>query len=236
MDSKIEFLKEFNQEVEIITSDEINNIDSTAIPSSWGEIFRENDTKKRIDSLLNIWEQYVGKELRNTISYLSEFLVNVELLKKNNEYSILYTLLPSDADSDEEAYYYEGGNPLEKFNNEALEESWEKIPNSIRRFYENVHNGFFDYASESMGLVPLGSVTYFDDDEWGIIEELREPIQIDLKTTFGFSKNGMGGYVAIDYNNCTDDNATLWWVNKQPRYNINFWDVVDEWIVIGFQL
>ena len=45
----------------------------------------------------------------------------------------------------------------------------------------------------------------------------------------------MGGYVAIDYNNCEKDNATLWWVNKQPKYNIKFWDVVDEWIVIGFQ-
>lgn len=87
-----------------------------------------------------------------------------------------------------------------------------------------------------MGLVPLENVTYFDDDEWGIIEELEEPIQINLKTTFGFFKSGMGGYVAIDYNNCENDNATLWWTNKEPRYNINFWDVVDEWIVIGFEV
>ncbi|MBL1705580.1 SMI1/KNR4 family protein, partial [Klebsiella pneumoniae] len=31
-------------------------------------------------------------------------------------------------------------------------------------------------------------------------------------------------------------NATLWWTNKEPRYNMNFWDIVDEWIVIGFEV
>ncbi|CJH89644.1 Uncharacterised protein [Streptococcus pneumoniae] len=87
-----------------------------------------------------------------------------------------------------------------------------------------------------MGLVPLENVTFFDDDEWGIIEELEEPLQIDLQTTFGFFKSGMGGYVAVDYKNSNNDNATLWWTNKEPRYNMNFWDIVDEWIVIGFEV
>jgi len=45
----------------------------------------------------------------------------------------------------------------------------------------------------------------------------------------------MGGYVAIDLNNCIDDVATLWFTNDQPDYNVNFWDIVDEWIVIGLQ-
>ncbi len=86
-----------------------------------------------------------------------------------------------------------------------------------------------------MGLVPRQSVTYFNDDEWGIIDDLEEPIKIDLRTTFGFFKSGMGGYVAIDYTSCDNNNATLWFSNSQPRYNIDFWDVVDEWMVIGFE-
>lgn len=234
MENKLRFLKEYNEDIEIIPYNYMDNIDISIMPSTWYEIFREKNIRKRIEFLLNIWKQCVGKELRNTISYLSENVINVELIKKNDKYSILYTLLSSDIESDEEEYY-EGGNPLDIFINKELEELWNKIPNSVRKFYEGVHNGFFYYASQAMGLVSLDSVTFFDEDEWEIIDELKEPIQIDLKTTFGFFKSGMGGYVAIDYNNCKNDNSVIWWVNKQPKYNVNFWDVVDEWIVIGFQ-
>jgi len=234
MESKLEFLKEYNEDVEIILFDDVKKIDSRLIPKEWHELFGEKYSRKRIDFILNVWSKHVGMELSNTIAYLSEHLVNVQLIKKNDKYSILYTLSPSNEDSDEEEYY-EGGNPLDMFNNEVLKESWDKIPGSVRTFYEKVHNGFFYYASQAMGLVDLDSVTFFDDDEWGIIEELKEPLQINLKTTFGFFKSGMGGYVAIDYNNCKNNNAILWWANKQPKYNVNFWDIVDEWIVIGFQ-
>jgi hypothetical protein len=230
MEKRLEYLREHNENIDILSINDINNIDPKLIPNTWFDIFIEKDSKKRISSILSIWNKHVELELRNTISYLSEFLIDVELLKNDNKYSILYTLKSSDQE-----FYYIGGNPLDSFKNKALEESWDKIPSSIRSFYENVHNGFFYHSSEAMGLVPINSVTYFDDDEWGIIDDLEEPIRIDLKTTFGFFKSGMGGYVAIDYNNCENDNATLWWTNKPPRYNINFWDVVDEWTVIGFQ-
>ena len=82
---------------------------------------------------------------------------------------------------------------------------------------------------------PSQFVTYFDDDEWGIIEELEEPLKIDLKSTFGFFKNGMGGYVAIDLDNCNNNKGVLWFADSKPRYDIDFWSVVDEWTVIGFE-
>lgn len=234
MENKLDFLKEYDENVEIIPFSDIDKIDSRSIPNAWCEVFREQEARKRIEIILDIWKKHLGNELRNTISYLAEHLTNVELIKKNDKYSILYTIIPSSKEPDEEEYY-EGGNPLDINNNKALAEAWDKIPDSVQKFYESVHNGFVYFASQAMGLVPLNLVTYFDDDEWEIIGELKEPIQIDLKTTFGFFKSGMGGYVAIDYNNCQNDNATLWWANKQPKYNVNFWDVVDEWIVIGFQ-
>lgn len=148
-------------------------------------------------------------------------------------YSILYTIKNQGG----EDLYYEGRNPKDSFNNEELESSWREIPESIRDFYENVHNGFYDYTSESMGLMPLETITYFGDDdlEWGIIDELEEPIRINLKTSFGFFSNGMGSYIAIDYENCKNNNATFWSAKSQPKYNVDFWNFVDEWIVIGFE-
>ena len=40
-----------------------------------------------------------------------------------------------------------------------------------------------------MGLVPLESVTYLGDEgiEWSIIDDLEEPIKINLDSSFGFS-------------------------------------------------
>ena len=229
MEQKLAFLRKYKRNVQLQSIDKIHN---KAIPSIWHEIFKEHDRNKRIKTVLEIWRIYVGKELSNTISYLEEHLFNVELMENNGMYSMLYTLETSDG----EIAYYEAGNPMDTFHNKVLEDSWDRIPNSVRKFYEKVHNGFYYYASGSMGLVPFECVTYFDDDEWGIIEELEEPLQIDLKTTFGFFKSGAGGYVAIDYNNCQYDKATLWFTNDQPEYNVDFWNVVDEWIVIGFEL
>jgi hypothetical protein len=154
-------------------------------------------------------------------------------MEVDNLYSILYTIKNSKG----KYLYYEGRNPQDKFENEELEKSWNNIPDSIRSFYENIHNGFYYYASESMGLVPFESVTYLGDEDldWDIIDDLKESIQIDLETSFGFFSNGMGDYIAIDYKNCKNDNATFWSAKIQPKYNINFWNYVDEWIVIGFE-
>jgi len=228
MEPKLAFLRKYKRNVKLQS---IDKIDNKVIPSIWYEIFKEHDSNKRIKMVLEIWRTYVGKELRNTISYLEEHLFNVELIENNGMYSMLYILETSDG----EIVYYEAGNPMDTFHNKVLEVSWDRIPISVRKFYEKVHNGFYYYASGAMGLVPFECVTYFDDDEWGIIEELEENLQIDLKTTFGFFKSGAGGYVAIDYNNCKYDKATLWFANNQPKYNVDFWDVVDEWIVIGFE-
>ncbi|MFH4214487.1 hypothetical protein WAI87_21545, partial [Acinetobacter baumannii] len=85
---------------------------------------------KRVESILSIWKEQVGVELRNTISYLSRHLEEVELMNTNGRYSILYTIKTDNG----EILYYEGGNPKDEFNNEELEKSWDKIPSTIRNF------------------------------------------------------------------------------------------------------
>lgn len=139
--------------------------------------------------------------------------------------------------SDGEIKYYQGGNTLEGIQNNALKKVWDTLPISIKQFYENVHNGFDDYTIKSMGLCWIPWVTYFGDDdlEWGILEDLEEPLQIDIDATFGFFDNGAGGYVAIDTSNNDVDNAVVWFSDDQPEYHVNFWDVVDEWIIIGME-
>lgn len=234
-EEKMEYIKSYcaqpNPDIQLFQADNVSTIPEGVIPESWHEIFSETNINKRINKVLDMWKKYVAAGYSNTIKYMEENLVNIELLRVNKKYSMLYSVKTEG----EEITFYEGGNLIDQSKGKSLEEQWDKIPLSIRSFYENVHNGFYEYSSWSMGMDALRNVTYFADEEWGIIEDLKEPLQIDLKSTFSFFNNGGGGYVAVDTKNCNNDNATLWFSDDQPEYNKNFWDLVDEWTVIGLQ-
>ncbi len=233
MEQKLNYLREYNKDIRLVSCNEVSSIEVGLIPDVWRELFKEENINDRKEALLNIWKKNVGTELRNTIAYLSEYLEEIEIMECDKVYSILYTVKNPNGD----VLYYEGRNPQDEFENSELEKHWDKVSVSLKNFYKNVHNGFYYYATESMGLVPITSVTYLGDDdlEWSIIDELKEPLQIDLNTSFGFFSNGMGSYVVIDVANYEKNNATFWSSKIQPKYNINFWSYVDEWIVIGFQ-
>ncbi|OAB35021.1 superoxide dismutase [Paenibacillus glacialis] len=237
MNEKIEYLRKFNKSARLMQLDEISDTYIDMIPDIWRDIFSENNAKNRIQKVLENWRKYSGRELSITISYLYENLENIELLEIEGRHSTRYSILYTIKKPNNEICYYEGRNPKEKFHNDELEQNWSMFPESIQQFYENVHNGFYYYASVSMGLLPFEFIPFLGDDDfdWSIINDLKEPLQIDLNTSFGFFSNGMGSYIAIDYNNCSDVNATFWSAKTQPKYNINFWDHVDEWIVIGFE-
>ncbi|KZE12665.1 MULTISPECIES: hypothetical protein [Priestia] len=228
---KISFLRQYRKEVELVHFDKIKSIREDEIPSQWLEIVREEDKDIRVRKTLAIWKSLFNKELSNTILYLSENLLDVELILDNGKYAILYSI----KDSQSGCMYYEGGLPTSNIENPTLKNVWQDVPEKLRSFYENIHDGFYYFSSRAMGLVSLNHVTFSDDDEWGIIDDLEQPLEINLTTTFSFFESGMGGYVAVDLENCSNDNATIWFTNDQPDYGVNFWDVTDEWLVIGFE-
>lgn len=228
MKEKITYLKKYRKDVQIILKD-FNQIGD--IPLIWKNILKQSDMTDRIEETIKLWNRYMGLQFRNTIMYLKEKLVGIDLIKCGEKYSLLYSVLSSS----NRILYYEGGNPNNKLLSGGLEKEWGSFHNSIVNFYENLHDGFFYYASKSMGLLPAQDIVFFDDEDWGIIDELEEPLGICLATTFGIFASGMGGYVAIDTSKCDKSKAVLWFTNRQPRYDIDFWDIVDEWTVIGMQ-
>ncbi len=92
MEQKLGFLRKYKRNAQLISCHEINKLDSGKIPNSWYELFQEENVDKRVESILSIWKEQVGVELRNTISYLSRHLEEVELMNTNGRYSILYTI------------------------------------------------------------------------------------------------------------------------------------------------
>lgn len=226
---KLSFLKQYRKSIEFVSNRDLLNIEKENIPEKWIEIFKETDKNRKKDKLITLWNSVCEKELSNTISYLKENLLEFDLILDNGKYTVLYSI----KSENDEILYYEGGIPTNSIS--ELQQDWPKVPESIKEFYEKLHNGFYYLPSRAMGLVPIESITHFEDHEWGILEELDGPLRVNIATTYGFFENGMGGYVAIDLNNCEGGVATLWFTNDKPEYNVDFWDIVDEWIVIGLQ-
>ncbi|MBC1802892.1 SMI1/KNR4 family protein [Listeria booriae] len=225
--NKIQFLSKYRKNISLVDAKTLQEND---IPVEWLEILNKGESERR-EKTIEYWRSISSNELRNTISYLSDNLLDVELACYNDVYSVLYTVKVGEGEVD----YFEGRIPTQNILNKELQKFWSETPQSIKDFYEKLHNGFYYFPSRAMGLVPLENVTFFGDDEWGIIEDLEAPLGIELDSTFGFFSTGMGGYVALDYSNDDKEKATIWFTDDQPKYNMNFWDVVDEWIVMGFE-
>lgn len=231
---ELDFLKKYilnkSESITLLSKDEILNLDNEVVPTNWIKALKEESFKDRRETILKEWKENVGSELSNTISYLENYCIAIDMLKINNKYSLLYTIQNRDG----KILFYEGRNPLDKIKNDNLIGVWSKMPEKIRAFYERVHNGFYYYASKSMGLSSYDEIFCLDDYEWGILEEVSD-LKIDLKTSYAFFSNGIGMYVAVDYNRFSNSNSALWSSKEEPEYEINFWDIIDEWIVIGFE-
>ncbi len=221
---KITYLKKFRKDVAIIG---MNDVGDAVIPELWNEIFKEKEFETKKEKIVNQWRQVLGAELPNSIAFIEENLCEIDFIRCDGKISILYGIRCEDGN----IYYFEGGNPKECIEHELLE----GMPQKLKSFYLDLHNGFFYYSSRMMGIVSLNEVTHFSDDEWGIIDELEEPLQISLETTYGFYNSGGGGYLAVDYSNCDNNVATRWYDDMDPDYNIDFWEYADEWIMIGFE-
>lgn len=223
----IEYLRKYHKDVQFITG---GYAEIDAIPNEWKIALGMPDEAKK-KYIIDFWKKDFSDLLCNLISYLEKNLVSVDLIQYRDRYSLLYGISSTAG----RTLYYEGMVPLSVDTKPNPIKDWERFPEKIKRFYTSLHNGFFYYASHSMGLSPVNEIFLFDDEDWHILEELAEPIQIDLENTYGIFASGMGGYVAVDLCNCENDNSVIWFTAKQPIYNKNFWSVVDEWTVLGFE-
>ncbi|UNL86359.1 SMI1/KNR4 family protein [Priestia koreensis] len=228
----ITFLQKYRKGINLLTKEEIADLSPSTIPDYWISVFQADTFSERKSRLLAAWNNVVAEEMSITISYLADYLVEIEMVEWNGFYSIIYGV----QNPTNEVLYYEGRNPFDSFNNDKLKRYWSQTPASVIRFYNELHNGFYYYASESMGLVPVEEICYLDDYEWGIVDDLEKPLAIQFSSSFGFFANGMGDHVVIDYSQIHQKWATLWFHDDQPTYGIEFWDVIDEWTTIGFQV
>ena len=226
----ISFLNSYtlaNKSVKLIRN--IEDINKANIPLYWKNALMGSDEEFTKKIILDEWKKYCNKELSNTIAYLEKYLKSVVLISIDEKYSLIYTISSYQSGED---LFYEGNNPIqaEKTMSAELKSDWIDIDQSLQNFYTKVHNGFYDYTSKSMGLDSTDNVESILDYDW----EYLDQIDIDMSHLFSFFSNGMGQYVVLDTKKSVSNGAYLWSNKNLPRGNLNFWDIIDEWIVIGF--
>lgn len=207
---------------------EFINVDNQMnIPDYWKEIFGNDSFIDRKRILLSKWMKYVGEELSNTINYLNDYLVNIDLIKVGKEISILYTIKSYQTG---DYLYYEGKNPMDTLKNmkESIKKNWEQFPSSLKNFYENLHNGFCMYSSKSLGLEYSENINCMSEFDWD------NEIPYNFDNLFNFFSNGMGSYIVLDISQNIDESGVLWLKGDEPESEFNIWDLIDEWIIIAF--
>ena len=148
-------------------------------------------------------------------------------MRIGEEYSILYTVLSYKT---KKLAFYEGKNPLSESNlGEKFDCPVENIDKTIVDFYTKVHNGFYYYPSKTMGLDSTENIDSMADFEW----EYEDQLEMDLTSCYNFFSNGMGTYIVLDLTKNIENGAYLWSTKELPKGNLNFWNFIDEWIIIA---
>ncbi|MET0571270.1 MAG: hypothetical protein ABWZ79_07565, partial [Pedobacter agri] len=152
----------------------------------------------------------------------------VELIREGNELALIYSLKNLKG----EEVYYIGYNS----NTKSVPAYFERLPQSFREIYDQLHNGWVYYASKTNGLLRIEDTIILGDEDWGILEEIDlTDLPFKLEDCIGLFDNGMGDYASVDLSTENKKTGFIWWHTKAPKLNIEIWPVIDEWTKIGME-
>lgn len=219
----MDYLKKYTNDLQILS---INDLPDPAavLPASWLEVLSASEAE-RTAKILELWQPF-NHELENVLVCLKENLISIDLVYHTSGYSLIYGVKSGD-----HIRYYEGRTPLSKNIPDRISKYWNNLPEGLTAFYEQLHNGWFYFASESMGLAPVENWSFLGDDQWNIVEELGN-LDFSLNDMLTVYGNGMGDYVSLDVLKPHGE-SILWWHNKAPHRSIDFWTAVDTWTHLG---
>lgn len=232
MNETLEYLRKFRPGIDMVTVNAEDPLQKERLSVRWLEILTEPDPALQKEKIIALWKVACENEFVRVIDYMTVCLDAVYLLSYENEFLLSYAIRNKAGI----VYYYEGRFPDLSKRDAYLQANWHRLPTGLQRFYETLHNGFYYSSSGYMGLTPLQNLLNMGSREWDILEDMDEPLRINLSTSYGFFRNGMGDYLVLDVEKGPDeDQAVLWYAHEEPEYELNFWEVVDEWTVLGIE-
>ncbi|WP_299493408.1 hypothetical protein [uncultured Shewanella sp.] len=228
-DNLLSYLNDYVSEPKVLNLSQLTLDEQKLIPQSWLSILAL-EGKERFTKALSYW-QPIASEMSEVLFYLDNNIVSIDLVHHQYGYCLVYGVISED---DPDITYYEARNPKTMQMSSAVADSWLLLPENMRQFYEQFHNGWYCLASGSMGLSPVEDFFFLADEEWGILDDIDMP-PVDLSKTLAVYTNGAGGYLCFEFKDSKDLSALLWWSSDAPMLDLNFWDVADEWTLMGFE-
>ncbi|MCS4225900.1 hypothetical protein [Sphingobacterium sp. BIGb0165] len=224
---KIEYLKKYNSTIEILDLRSLNEEQVATLPKFWSEALSENLISDKVKIILDQWKKF-PYQFQSTTYFLNINLLDVDLVAINEQFALLYTVRNLKGDN----AYYIGYNPIEK----KVPKYFEILPDSFKDVYNDLHNGWLYYASQSNGLLPIEDTVILGDEDWGILEEISvETLPFELSNCVGLFDNGKGDYASIDLKANDKKKGFIWWHTKAPKLDVEIWPIIDEWTKIGIE-
>ena len=195
---------------------QIENPDGLQLPEYWMQIFRSEDTIRKKSIFIEKFVEVSGDKLSNSLSYLSKCDIEFILFNSNIGVGLLLVI-----DNNQDIQYRVLLTPID-----IQSEIFSLINNvDLSNFYSFLGNGFVDPQTLSMGLYPIKYVKPLSQ----LIEE-SDLQDIDSSLNYIFFSNGASGYLCYDSKNYC---GLIFWTDDSPDYPVEFWNVLDEWILIG---
>lgn len=195
------------------------------IPAQWRNLAGLSNREK-IKFIINLWKVDFQVEFSALLEAFRKHLISIELIEINKFVNILYIF-----QNPKGGYlHYIGHPPLLHYQRPKAVKKF-SFPAKFLDFYIQIHNGWHEINSHSLGLMPIEEIFVLSENEWGILEEIS--INFSLDKILAVFSNSAGGYLCWNFNS-SPPSGIIWWDDEEPDF-VDFWDILDEWSAMGIQ-
>lgn len=200
------------------------------VPESWLKILQQDLGAKR-DAVLEGWGEFAAN-VKSAEHFVRTQLKDVLILLQGESPSLLYVYTADQGDIN----FFEGRVPLQEPVPKQLGAVWQAVPQGLRRFYSEVHNGWTFLASNAMGPLPLRNWCFLSEDHFDLSPDTIARMPVDPQQVVTVFQNGAGDYLCLNVAACNANGIAsgliYWHENPTEPDFVDFWPTMNAWLAI----
>ncbi|KVO08070.1 hypothetical protein WJ70_22965 [Burkholderia ubonensis] len=200
------------------------------VPESWLNILRQDLGAKR-DAVLDGWRGF-DANVPSAAHFVRTRLQDVLILLQRDSPSLLYVYTADKGDIN----FFEGHLPLQETAPKEFNAVWQSVPQDLRRFYSEAHNGWTFLASNAMGPLPLRDWRFLSESQFDLDSDTIARMPVDPQQVVTVFHNGAGDYLCLNLADCNENgiaSGLVYWHEKptEPDF-VDFWPAMNTWLSI----